>query len=72
MKNEQSLKIVVSNRPSKYKRDPKREIKNIQLEMVFTKDQMNKLITLSEKRGCTRQEVIRRLIEEEHLKYRSN
>lgn len=67
MNNEQSHKIVVTNRPSKYKRDPKRVIKDIQLEMVTTKDQMRKLIELSKIKGCTRQEVIRRLIEEEHL-----
>lgn len=37
--------------------------------MVCTKDQMRKLIELAVLKGCTRQEIIRLLIEEEHLKY---
>lgn len=68
MKKEKRFNRVVMKRPSHYKRDPNRIVKDIQLEMVCTKDQMSKLIELAEPKGCTRQEVIRRLIEEEHLR----
>jgi len=68
MKREQRFKRVVMKRPVNYERDPNRKIKDIQFDMVCTKEQMTKLIELAEVKGCTRQEVIRRLIVEEHLR----